>query len=237
VEGGGTSAKGSRRRRWTNARICVSAKAESVTKLTELLVEAQEAGADLLEARLDYLASFSGIERIPGLLGIPVIATLRPAGEGGGFSGDEASRIRILERAGESGFNYLDVELGSAASASLPRRWSTIISWHDHVSTPELEKLEEVLKQALSSGAEIAKVVTTALRSVDNISVLRFLARHARSNKIVSFAMGDEGLPSRILSPLFGAQFAYASLRRGAETAPGQIPLDEFRRTMRELAF
>jgi len=189
-----------------------------------------------VEARLDYLASFSGIERIPGRLGIPVIATLRPVAEGGGFSGDEAGRTKLLERAGESGFSYLDIELGSAASASLPRRWSTIISWHDHASTPELERLEEVLEQALSSGAEIAKVVTTAMKSVDNISVLRFLSRHARSNKVVAFAMGDEGLPSRILSPLFGSQFTYASLRRGAETAPGQIPLDELRRTLRELA-
>lgn len=225
-----------RRRRWTNARICVSAKAESVQKLAGLLVEAQEAGADLVEARLDYLASFSDIERIPRLLAIPAIATLRAASEGGGFSGDEASRTKILGRAGKAGFSYLDVELGSAASASLPLKWSTIVSWHDYVSTPEVERLEEVLEQALKSGAEIAKVVTTALKSADNISVLRFLARHAKSKKVVCFAMGEEGLPSRILSPFFGAQFAYASLRRGTETAPGQIPLEELRRTMRELA-
>lgn len=202
----------------------------------ELLVEAEEAGADLVEARLDYLTSFSGIEGIPSRLGIPVIATLRPASEGGGFGGDEVSRTDLLERAGEAGFSYLDVELGSGASASLTRKWSTIISWHDRVSTPELEMLEEVLERALNSGAEIAKVVTTALKSVDNISVLRFLARHARSKKVVAFAMGDEGLPSRVLSPLFGSQFTYASLRRGAETAPGQIPLEELRHMMRELA-
>lgn len=219
-----------------NARICVSARADSASKLAEHLVEAQRAGADLVEARLDYLASFSDIERIPGPLEIPTIAALRMASEGGGFTGDEGSRIKLLERAGEAGFNYLDVELGSKALMSLKGKWDMIASWHEFHSTPEAERLEEVLGQALSSGAEIVKIVTTALKSIDNISILRFLARHSRSNKMVCFAMGEEGLPSRVLSPLFGAQFTYASLRRGAETAPGQIPLDELRRIIGDLS-
>ena len=41
-----------------NARICVSARAESAPQLAERLAEAQRAGADLVEARLDHLTSF-----------------------------------------------------------------------------------------------------------------------------------------------------------------------------------
>jgi 3-dehydroquinate dehydratase type I len=218
-----------------NARICVSTKAQSLGELAKSIVEAEKAGADLVEARLDYLHSHEGIEMIPGLVKIPVIATARRVGEGGMFDGSEENRARLLEKAIEAGFAHIDVELGSKALANLSGKRNLIVSWHDFNSTPEVEKLEEVLDQATRSGAEITKVVTTAERSIDNIKVLRFLARHARSHRLVCFAMGEEGLPSRILSPLFGSEFTYASLGRGRETAPGQLPVNELRQVLREL--
>ena len=44
-----------------------------------------------------------------------------------------------------------------------------------------------------------------------------------------AFAMGEAGKLSRILSPLCGGYFTYASLETGKEAAPGQISVQEIR--------
>jgi 3-dehydroquinate dehydratase len=41
--------------------------------------------------------------------------------------------------------------------------------------------------------------------------------------------MGKAGRVSRLLSPIFGGFFTFASLGRGAETAPGQMSIEEMR--------
>jgi 3-dehydroquinate dehydratase len=41
--------------------------------------------------------------------------------------------------------------------------------------------------------------------------------------------MGKYGSLSRILSPLFGGLYTYASIRAGKEVAPGQISIENLR--------
>ena len=41
--------------------------------------------------------------------------------------------------------------------------------------------------------------------------------------------MGEHGKVSRLLSPLFGGFFTFASLEQGSETAPGQMSIKEMR--------
>jgi 3-dehydroquinate dehydratase type I len=41
--------------------------------------------------------------------------------------------------------------------------------------------------------------------------------------------MGQAGKISRILSPLFGGIFTYASVSKGRESAPGQLTITELR--------
>jgi 3-dehydroquinate dehydratase len=45
----------------------------------------------------------------------------------------------------------------------------------------------------------------------------------------VCFAMGELGKVSRLLSPLFGGYFTFASFDRGSETATGQMTIQEMR--------
>lgn len=48
--------------------------------------------------------------------------------------------------------------------------------------------------------------------------------------KRVVFCYGSYGVPSRVLSPVFGAEWAYAALRKGEETAPGQVDVEALKR-------
>jgi len=47
--------------------------------------------------------------------------------------------------------------------------------------------------------------------------------------------MGEAGVISRILSPLFGGEFTYASTKTGSESAPGQLTIAELREIYRVL--
>jgi len=47
--------------------------------------------------------------------------------------------------------------------------------------------------------------------------------------------MGEEGKISRIMAPYFGSYLSFASLERGAESAPGQLTVEEMREIFRIL--
>ena len=81
----------------------------------------------------------------------------------------------------------------------------------------------------LAAGADICKVVTTAHSFQDNLTVLQLIAEFPKS-KMVSFAMGPLGSVSRILCPLVGGYFTYASIEEGKESASGQITVRDLRK-------
>ena len=79
-------------------------------------------------------------------------------------------------------------------------------------------------------GAEVCKIVTTANQVEDNLTTLNFVSKASKKAKIVSFAMGEFGKPSRLLSPVFGAFFTFASIDEKRKTAKGQLTIQEMRR-------
>jgi len=89
--------------------------------------------------------------------------------------------------------------------------------------------MREIVHRQLAAGADICKVVTTAQRFEDNLTVLQLIAESPKARK-VSFAMGPLGLTSRVLCPLVGGDFTYASIEKGKESAPGQIAVRELRK-------
>ncbi|MCD6537662.1 type I 3-dehydroquinate dehydratase, partial [Candidatus Bathyarchaeota archaeon] len=63
----------------------------------------------------------------------------------------------------------------------------------------------------------------------DNVKCLLLVNEMSKLTRIVAFAMGRLGLISRILSPIFGGYFTFASLTENMKTAPGQFTIDELR--------
>ena len=85
------------------------------------------------------------------------------------------------------------------------------------------------MQRELEAGADICKVITTAQGFEDNLTVLQLTAEFPET-KIVSFAMGPLGFASRILCPLVGGDFTYASIEEGKESAAGQITARDLRK-------
>src|SRR5256885_13642188 len=74
-------------------------------------VLAAEAGADMVEFRID---EFTDAERVTGIAAcspVPAIVTCRSPSEGGRFDGTEAQRIESINAASGGTAAYIDVEL------------------------------------------------------------------------------------------------------------------------------
>ncbi len=214
---------------------CVKAKT-----IKEAIADVESVGekADLIEIRADFLQDFNGFDSLREFSD-KLIITIRAAKEGGAFTGSERERFEAFRRFIKIKPRYIDVELNSDIRDDvirLARRHGVkvIVSHHDFEKTPPFEELVKIRDAIAGSGADIAKIVTYARRMEDNIIALRLVAE-PKNIPTVAFCMGDLGRISRILAPLFGAPFTYASVSRGKETASGQLTVDEVRSVWRVL--
>jgi 3-dehydroquinate dehydratase I len=197
---------------------------ENVDQLMGLLAQKKP---DLVEFRLDNLSNFAAIEDIAHKKTFPVIAADKS-------NVDAANTKKRLMTAASSGFEFIDLDLASPHVRSVIRQVKSmgsevIVSFHDLSKTPSPNELRKVLDSQIKTGGDVCKVVTTALHPRDNLSILLFLEEKSSQNRLVSFAMGRDGIASRILSPLFGAEFTFASLTEATKTADGQPTIDNLR--------
>ena len=186
---------------------------------------------DLIEIRFDYSLEPIDPSQIRDATETPLIATNRPVYQGGLSKEAEEGRHGTLYEACEAGFEYADVELAAPASGDAVTHVHDtgsrcILSHHDFEATPMLEEFNRLHAQAKSMGADMVKLVGTANCYGDNIIYLTYLSAKPGN---VSFGMGQYGVPSRLLSPLMGGAFTYASTAEGAESAPGQLTLSKMR--------
>ncbi len=215
-------------------KICVSLNSEDPYELYRQAQRAESLSADLVEVRLDRLGSYQGISKLVGAVEIPVVATNRPVSQKGSFAGSESERLSLLMDAVEGGADYVDIESSTRNLEQVIKTFrktsaKIILSHHDHSRTPKLSTLKSTLAKLQRNESDLYKIVTTARSPEDNLTILNLLATNQRTNPIVSFAMGKHGVWSRILAPFYGADFTYASLKRGLETAPGQPSISELR--------
>jgi 3-dehydroquinate dehydratase I len=204
-------------------RICVSLVENNIDTAREI-----ESLVDLFEVRLDLVGP-AWPELARGLRK-PWIACNRSPDEGGKGHPDEEHRLEELLRAVAAGAAIADIELSSKRLEKyvplIKAGAKCLISFHDRLETPSLDLLENTVRRQIAARADICKVVTTAHRFEDNTLLLK-LIRQFPENNLVAFAMGEQGKISRILSPLAGGYFTYASPGDGKEAAAGQIPVKE----------
>jgi len=212
----------------------------TVQRTANALRKLEHENPDFVEIRFDAMKSSSSISEIRDATDRPLIAANRSKGQGGLFSGTEEMRMKTLTRAAEDAFDYVDVELNTKDVTKTVRQFKqrgagVIVSYHDKKGTPAEPALDFILQREKGAGGDICKIVGSAKNYADSLRCLTFVNRHARRTKLVCFSMGRLGIPSRVLSPLFGAYFTFASFRSGRETAPGQIPIDNLRALYKEL--
>jgi 3-dehydroquinate dehydratase type I len=195
--------------------------------------------ADLIELRVDYMRNPELQQLLKGRRK-PFIVTNRRREEGGRFQGDEGARVRILEEAVDLDVDYVDIEMESERTLirdliihKRARKSGTkiILSFHDFRGTPPQRDLQGRCDEMVRAKADVVKIVTFAQSREDNLNVLSLIPyAKERGQKITAFCMGEEGKMSRVMAPLLGAAWTYASLSTDRVSAPGQITVREMRR-------
>jgi len=194
-------------------------------------VKGVEPLVDLFEVRIDLIGD--GWQELSKQLEKPWIACNRSADEGGSWQGSEAKRREELLTAVELGAGIIDIELVTGNLKEMvqliKKGAKCLLSLHDFEGTPSLDRMREIVQRELEAGADICKVVTTAQKFEDNLAVLQLISDFPEA-RVVSFAMGPLGFASRILCPLVGGDFTYASIEAGKESASGQITAGDLRK-------
>jgi 3-dehydroquinate dehydratase type I len=200
-------------------KLCVS-----ITSKDTQLVKKVAPNVDLFEVRIDLIGR--GWQEVAAKLSKPWIACNRKKEEGGRWRGSESARLDQLLKAVSMGADIVDIELSTPDVSGLVEEIKgearCLISYHNVKITPPLSKMRDIVQRQQAAGADICKVVTIARSLQDNRNVLR-LIKECPQVKLVSFAMGPLGQISRILSPLAGGYFTYASVAEGRESAAGQM--------------
>ncbi len=202
--------------------VCVSLTPTTV----EEVFSAPTAGADCLEARLDYLRNpEESTSARWNRLKIPMIATCRGRDRGGRFEGSIDDEMHILERAADNGARFVDIDFRFARPFG---RAEVIGSYHNFEETPE--DLETLMDKVSESPVAVAKVATMVRSWHDNRRLLKLLDR-PWGKPIVVIGMGAMGQITRIVGPARGSALTYTS--NGLESAPGQVSLEELLGTYR----
>ena len=215
-------------------RICVSILPKNNLEALNLIEKAEKAKADIIEVRLDCLETSSNLSELSASTKVPLIATNKLQSEKGFFAGTESERQQALLNAAKSGFEYVDIDLSSPKHKETISQLKLlgakpIVSYHKFDGALNVSAMTAVLDEELASGAFVCKIVTTAKQIEDNLPVLSFVSFASSKAKLVCFCMGEHGKVSRVLSPLFGAFFTFASLKEGIATAVGQMSINEMK--------
>ena len=161
------------------------------------------------------------------------VFTLRSVKQKGKFIGNNEDRIFWLKQLSLTQPMLLDVELQTLLDDDelvdffTEEKTRILVSWHDFEKTPANNELVDVLGQ-MRIYSNYVKVVTAARNVHDCVRLLELYDVTTELN-LISFAMGELGILSRVLCTIYGnAPFTYAALEEAI--APGQLTVQQMRK-------
>jgi 3-dehydroquinate dehydratase / shikimate dehydrogenase len=223
--------------------LCIPICAQT-TDAALALMEQAEPLADCLELRIDQIRDCN-LEQLMKRRrpGTGILVTNRSKAEGGGFLSSERERIALLKQAVALGADLVDIEASTAKPLLKElkteiekhgRRTRWIVSSHDLESTPSESALQKRFNACTKMGADIVKICTYAREMADNLRVLGLIPYARKKGQgIIAFCMGEKGRISRVMAPLLGSYLSFASLDKGAESAPGQLTIAEMKEILK----
>ncbi len=206
-----------------------------VVSTIDEVINAEKAGADLLEVRMDLLDRIEDVSQffkdVRRSSSLPIIATNRWSKEGGSFTGSEQERISVLSSAMDLS-DAVDIELRAAGRDVVIEKAKkqgipSIISYHDFDKTPSKEQMMRILEEARSAG-DLPKLAVMAKSPGDVLQLLEVTLQAQKP--LCTIAMGTLGVHSRIIAPLYGSALTYG--HTGKAKAPGQLSVSELRGTL-----
>lgn len=202
--------------------------------------EARSLGVDVAELRIDRFSRTEVghvLDQVRAFDGLPVLATVRSAAEGGGWSGSEEARLELFREVAPL-VDAVDVELSSrevvadVIAAAHAHDAVAIVSFHDFDRTPDIGELENTVRAAKDAGADIVKISTMANTGADVKKLASLLVNSGDDTEMIVIAMGEIGTASRIFFPALGSRLTYTFI--GHQPTSGQLDYAETSRLVRQ---
>ncbi|MDB5333522.1 MAG: aroD aroE [Phycisphaerales bacterium] len=219
--------------------LCVAIFVTDLAQAQRDVAAAAEAGADMVELRIDELTDATLVADVVKAATLPAIVTCRPTWEGGQSTLTDEERLDLLAKAAEAGASYTDIELetfgragglpGDGGVAPREQRAGVIVSSHDFAGRPA--RLTTTLSELYAAPADVTKIIWTARTVRDNLEAFEILQRRVKPT--IALCMGEAGLVSRVLAKKFEAFLSFAALKAGGGTAPGQVGVADMKRLYR----
>jgi len=191
-------------------------------------------GLELAEIRLDKMKVSEEDIKIIFSQKLKLIATCRAT-----KMLNDNERKKLLLEAIDAGASYVDIEVEASDSykkeitdKAKSKGCKVIVSYHNYDRTPQKGELEQIVQWCVDSGTDIAKIACKVQSQRDNARLLSLLDN---DKKVSVIGMGEKGKITRVIAPLLGSPFTYASLEEGKETAEGQISIARLKELMRLL--
>ena len=207
--------------------ICVTIGRGRHSSLLAEWKAAADAGAELVEVRIDCLRRDPDLKRILTNRRTPVVFTIRRGADGGLWRGDEEKRQKLIREAIVMGVEYVDLEVDTAMAIPRPKFGKTqrIVSVHNFKKTPQ--KIEEIGEQIAKGDPDITKIACLAEKLSDASRMLAYVGR--TTTPTIGICMGPLGLFTRILGAKFGSPFTYAGFNPDLTFAPGMPRFGDLR--------
>lgn len=227
-------------------KICVPVLGTTQESIREAVEALKGHPFDMVEWRADYFEHVRQPEEVEAVLGmlrdilqeVPILFTVRTREEGGYQSVHTDDYIAINAHAAATGLiDMIDVEsfagddiafvvIEAAHSAGV----KVIASNHHFDRTPKKEEMIMRLCKMQEMEADIVKMAVMPRAERDVLTLLDVTLTmkelHAVT-PVVTMAMGELGLVSRLTGKIFGSAITFGSV--GMASAPGQIPTERLR--------
>lgn len=221
--------------------ICV---ASHHARIADLLADGEFAdiarlSGMLIELRLDQYEDLSlktlraAVNRFGAA---KLVVTYRCAEEGGARESTDEVRLPYMLSAVDLSAAFLDVELRTLQRNALlrdkilaPRKTSArtqlVVSFHDFGGVPHIDRLRAIRQEAEAIGADVVKVAVKPDSCLDGAPLLEMMWEGGDWQRpFLALAMGEAGLWSRVLGPIFpnAGPFTFGRGEGSPGTAPGQ---------------
>jgi 3-dehydroquinate dehydratase/shikimate dehydrogenase len=229
-------------------RLTVPISAQSPDEALKRIKKAKQAGAEMLELRVDYIEGLTAdlvknlVSSLKNLKSkqLPVIVTCRDKQQGGAIDYSVQLRIEVLTAALKAGADFIDFEYDNFRTTehqekirlalSQNYKGRLILSAHNfETKFADIKKLFRSIS-TICPGT-IPKLVYKANHINDCFDAFDLL--HSTSAERIVFCMGQAGLISRILAKKLGSFVTFASIDAESTTAPGQLTISELKELCR----
>lgn len=197
---------------------------------------------DLIELRIDFYQDICHYDQLLVLLcelrneiKQPILLTYRSKREGGEIQLTDDEYRKLITCVCESGYiDLVDIELmsGNALVYQLieiahQNHVQVILSNHDFQKTPADQQMRDIFEHMEIMGGDIYKLAVMPQTYKDVIRLLNITLEMSNKLKqpIVTMAMGQLGLISRMTGELTGSAITFASA--GQASAPGQMNVND----------